>query len=386
MAELHTVGSPPILEAVLAELLRHGTRLAKPGEFTLRAFLSGRIDLVQAEAVLGVIDASQQAQLQRALEQLAGGISGHIAEVHSLLLDLLSDLEAGLDFVDEDIEFISPDEVHRRLESAGNTIQTLLKQSTDRMATSTRARVVIAGLPNAGKSTLFNAVVGAEAALVSEEHGTTRDYLRAELDWQGVGIELVDTAGWEQLREGIAGVAQQLRDDQLQRSDLVVWCTAADHDNRQSAEDDRLFAAVKHSGRPVLRILTKCDFGNNGRENDDSDAHPAQQNAADAPFLSVSAFTGRGLAELQDAVVESLSAGPADAGGLVGTTAARCRGSLQSAADGMQRAREAANAQLGDDLVAAELRDVLNHLGEIVGTVYTDDILDRIFSKFCIGK
>ena len=228
LAEIHTIGSPPVLEALLVDLFRRGVRPAQPGEFTLRAFLTGRIDLTQAEAVVGVIDADGRAELESALDQLAGGLSRPLRTIRDDLMNLLADLEAGLDFVDEDIEFVSPASAAARIASAGDALAALLDQAFRRAQTSGRRVVVLAGLPNAGKSTLFNALAGREAALVSPVAGTTRDWLRAEAHWNGMAVELIDTAGWERTAEVLAAAGQTQRQSQLDRADLVVWCTAAD--------------------------------------------------------------------------------------------------------------------------------------------------------------
>jgi tRNA modification GTPase len=373
-AELHTVGSPPLLEAVLAELYRRNARPARPGEFTLRAFLAGRIDLVQAEAVLGVVDSAGPANLEAALRQLAGGISGRIRTLHDGLVDLLADLEAGLDFVEEDIEFVAREDVIQRLESAGAVIADLLARATDRMVSPSRVRVVLAGLPNAGKSTLFNALAGRDAAIVSGDAGTTRDYLQAEADWNGLPVELVDTAGWERAAEGLSAAAQQLRDEQLQRADVVVWCTAADLPEQSLAAETETRERLAATATQVLIARTKADL------------NPTLRVAAFQNTLSVSALTGAGLAELREQVAGLAGGGPMESGGLLGSTAARCRDSLYAAADTAARAVEAARAGLGDELIAAELREVIDALGRIVGTTCTDDLLDRIFSRFCIGK
>jgi tRNA modification GTPase len=211
MAEIHTLGSPPLVEATLAELHRHGARPARPGEFTLRAFLAGRIDLTQAEAVLGVVDAHDHAELASALDQLAGGLSGPIGRIREDLLLLLADLEAELDFVDEDIEFVPRDQVLARLERAHDYLASLQSQSLERMRSTGRPRVVLAGLPNAGKSTLFNALVGRDAALVSAVQGTTRDYLSAELDWHGLGHRRLVRRGCRNRRRGAAPAAGTTR-------------------------------------------------------------------------------------------------------------------------------------------------------------------------------
>ncbi len=233
LAELHTVGSPPLLEMVLGEVYRHNVRPARPGEFTLRAFLAGRLDLIEAEAVLGVIDAQDHEELETALKQLGGGLSGEIAEVRSDLLDLLSELEAGLDFVEEDIEFVERSELIERLTCALKTIARLSKQAETRLQTTGRWRVVLTGLPNAGKSCLFNALAGEEAAIVSPIKGTTRDVLVASADWEGVAVELIDTAGWEASPSDIMREAQAQRMEQSLGADVLVLCIAKD----QSALD-----------------------------------------------------------------------------------------------------------------------------------------------------
>ena len=374
-AEIHLPGAPPLIEATLADLYAHGARPAKPGEFTLRAFLAGRIDLMQAEAVLGVIDADEQAALKQALDQLAGGISGRIAEVHRDLLELLADLEAGLDFVEEDIEFVSQEEIARRIRESRSTVATILRQSSDRMESTGTIRVVLAGLPNAGKSTLFNALIGDEAAIVSEQVGTTRDAVRAEIELDGVTVELFDTAGWESTTEGIAGIAQQMRSDVIQRADLILWCRPIDLSDEDAHTNACVFAELP-AGVQVIVVVTKSDFA----PPDSGDFRKSPESSC-----TVSAHSGSGLTLLKT-TIQNAVVNDASADGLIATTAARCRGSLESAIRSLGLAADAQSALLGDDIVAAEVRDALNHLGEIVGVIYTDDLLDRIFSKFCIGK
>jgi tRNA modification GTPase len=369
-AELHLVGSPPILESVLAALYASGVRPARPGEFTLRAFLAGRIDLVQAEAVLGVVDAHDHRELETALRQLAGGLSGQLGKVRGDLLDLLADLEAGLDFVDEDIQFVTREEVAGRLAASQGALETLLAKASERIQSTGRARVVLAGLPNAGKSALFNALAGRQAALVSEVEGTTRDYLSAAFEWGGAAIELIDTAGWESGVIGIAFTAQELRREQIAQADLVLWCTAADLDARGRAADSALRDALCRDNRPVLVVGTKCDL----------DISPGTTG------LHVSAYTGSGLDELIEAVAERLTANSSGNRQFVGTAAARCRESLEGAIADLRLAAESASRGSGDEIVALEVREALAHLGSILGEIYTDDVLDRIFSRFCIGK
>ncbi|MBI1901494.1 MAG: 50S ribosome-binding GTPase, partial [Planctomycetia bacterium] len=180
LAEVHTIGSQPLLAMLLRAVCRRGARTAEPGEFTLRAFLSGRIDLAQAEAVLGVIEAEDAEELRVALDQLAGGVTGALVQLREQLLDLLAHLEAGLDFVEEDIAFITREELTGQLAAAQATVEKAAAQMAKRSIAVERVRIVLAGWPNVGKSSLFNALAGREAAIVSPQAGTTRDYLTAD--------------------------------------------------------------------------------------------------------------------------------------------------------------------------------------------------------------
>lgn len=372
LAELHLIGSPPLLEAVLTQLCRSGCRAARPGEFTLRAFLAGRLDLLQAEAVLGVIDAADHVELEQALQQLAGGISQQMVTLRADLLDLLADLEAGLDFVDEDIEFVSREQLLSRVAAAQRLIAELCDQASRRLQSSARPRVVLAGLPNAGKSTLLNALTGQSAALVSEVSGTTRDYLCVPLDRNGLHVDLIDTAGWDSMTSGIEALAQQRRHEQWQHADLIVWCMDL---SANAALDEPLIAALRHEQRPVVCVGTKADR-----------VCIAWKRSTDGVQATVSALDGRGLDELCAQLADLLAAESRGRRQWIGMTAARCQNSLLAARDALDRTFEAAGLGLSDDLVIVELREALEHLGHIVGAVYTDDVLDRVFSKFCIGK
>ena len=370
MAELHTIGSPPLLEAMLSQLYDNGVRPANNGEFTLRAFLSGRIDLVQAEAVLGVIDSTDQQQMQRALKQLGGGVSGKLATTRAELITILGDLEAGLDFVEEDIEFIPQDVMIERLNIAIERLQQLASSADSRMESTSTIAVTLAGLPNAGKSTLFNALAESDVALVSEVAGTTRDYLTIDIDCDGLNVRLIDTAGQETTASPIMQIAQQHRSEQLQESQLIVWCSAADLTPAEQAQNLALRTQLANDGQFVLHIRTKSDL----QKDDTPDGS-----------IHICALTGESLPLLRTKIATLLRTHSPESE-LIGSTGARCHESLGSAIQSLSNARDAAVGHLGDELVAIELRAALESTGLILGTVYTDDILDHIFSNFCIGK
>lgn len=363
--EFHTIGSPPLAEALVAELCRHGARPAGPGEFTLRAFLAGRLDLTQAEAVLGVIDARGGQELRTALDQLAGGLARPLSQLRNMLLDVLAHLEAGLDFVEEDVEFISREHLDRQLAAAEDEVRQLLSCMRTRGETATALRAVLIGAPNAGKSSLYNALTG-EHALVSAAAGTTRDYLCSRLDLDGAICELIDTAGMvEGSSDGIDQAAQAA--GRRQRGQAQVELLCLDASEPLTPQDEALLSQAPTGERII--IFTKCD-------------RPRQ--AAVAPnAIETSSHTGDGLERLRGRLRELAAADVTT--GVVASTAVRCSSSLRQALTSLGGARRLVESGC-EELVAAELRAALHRLGEVAGEVYTDDILDRIFSRFCIGK
>lgn len=375
LAEFHVPGAAPVLDALLEDVIAADrVRLAERGEFTMRAFLSGRIDLPQAEAVLGVIDAADHEELRQALAQLNGTLTQQLASVRDDLIRLLGDLEAGLDFVEEDIQFVDSADVSARLQHSLTVIARLAGESQQRLPSGHRLRVVLVGLPNAGKSTLFNALVRADRALVSSTAGTTRDYLTATVDVHGLPVELIDTAGWEDPADRISTSAQQQRTQQAAQADLVVWCRAADLADALQPVDRERYAELQQSVRQSLVLLTCCD-----RLADGSDA-------VTASAAAVSARTGDGMDRLRQIVAAHLVTARSSRGEVLSSTAVRCRGSLERAAAALRNAATSVQTAAGDEITALEIRQALHETGVVLGEVCTDDILDHIFSSFCIGK
>ena len=368
VAELHTLGSPPLLELALQAVCQCGARLAEPGEFTLRAFLAGRIDLTQAEAVLGIIDAQDRRALDIALVQLAGGLAAPLAQLRGDLLDLLADVEAGLDFAEEHIEFVTADELSGRLVGVQARLRSLAETLCARSLPSDLPRIALVGLPNAGKSSLLNALAKSDHAMVSPTAGTTRDYLQASVQFDGLECLLIDTAGIETaaLPDGIPAAAQNMAKAQGAAADLRLLCIDA---ARPANEWERLQRQMCQD-RDTLVVLTKCDLTTTDSRN--------------PPAIETSAVTGDGLGRLRAEISSRL--GARSSGHVVATTAARSRTSLAGAIESIAAAIQLAGQPMGDELIAAEIRVALDELGKITGAVYTEDVLDRIFSRFCIGK
>jgi tRNA modification GTPase len=372
--ELHTIGSPALVAAVLRTVCRHGARLAQPGEFTLRAFLSGRLDLTQAEAVLGAIDSQDRPSFEAALNQLAGGLAGPLGKLRGDLLDLLADLEAGLDFTEEHIEFVASDEVARRLAAATSELESLVATLWSRSISAELPRVSLVGWPNTGKSSLFNALLGNERSLVSTLAGTTRDYLQATVNLCGVECDLVDTAGFEEAADpdSISAAAQRLSGAQSQHVDLHLLCLDATRPLNEW-EQERL-----QQDREAIVVLTKCDLGVG------QTFLSALSRWFDRPPVKTSSRTGAGLDALRQKVASRLH--EQVVGHAVASTSERCRSSVEQAIENLKTAARLANEHAGDELIAAETRLALNEIGKVTGAIYTEDLLDRIFSRFCIGK
>ncbi len=388
--ELHTIGAPPVLEAIHAALAVRGARTAEPGEFTLRAFLAGRLDLTQAEAVLGVIDASGRDDLDVALEQLAGGLTTPLDSIRDCLLDLLAQLEAGLDFVDEDIEFVTASELEAQLAAALDELETLQRQLETRQDFAERPMVALCGPPNVGKSSLFNALLGRDASIVSASAGATRDYVGQKLQLDATrSCTLIDTAGADRRGQGSDALAQQTSQSASRQAAVRLLCTDQDH-------------TASASQSSVILVLTKADLrrcerdapNGSSNEQESSSSEKASQSptsASQSPTIALgaapvrtSATTGEGIDELRTRIasaLQSVSASHAQQG-----VATRCGGSLRSVGEALARARSASKESAGEELVAAELRLALDELGRVVGTIYNDDVLDRVFSRFCIGK
>lgn len=375
-AELHLPGSPPLLDATLAQVCRAGARLAAPGEFTMRAFLAGRLDLTQAEAVLGVIDARDRRELDVALRQLAGGLAGPLHSLRDRLLDALARLEAGLDFVEEDIEFVTAEQLVEEFSAILAQLDQVVGQLATRVSRDDLPRVVLVGLPNVGKSSLFNALLGESAAIVADIPGTTRDYVEREAVAVGRRFRLIDTAGLEASvgLDRVADETQRLARREHGAAWLRLLCL--DRSRPWTLEEQHRYEAMEQESESLV-VLTKSDA-------------PAglsdSERLVAAGAITVSARSGAGLEGLRTRIAAELARSEDGESAVVAGTAARCRDSLERARESLRAARELVVHQGGDELVAVEVRLALDELGRVVGAVHTDDLLDVIFSRFCIGK
>lgn len=377
--EIHTIGAPPLLEGMLAAICRVGARAAGPGEFTLRAFLAGRLDLTQAEAVLGVIDATDRRELDVALSQLAGGLAAPLTSLRDSLLELLAHLEAGLDFVEEDIEFITAAELRSQLSAAAEQVAEIERRTETRAVVRETVRATLVGSPNVGKSRLFNALLDRSASIVSATPGATRDYVAGELSLDGACVELIDTAGANPQEHAPLGgpqpvvdtAAQRVTDEQRGLAQIELFCLDA---TRALNGWERAALATPARAATRLIVLTKIDGLRNL--------------TAMAGAVETSSATGAGLDDLRTRLrAAALDRQTVSADNpLVAATAGRCRESLRGAAAALTQATELVGGPASEELIAAEVRVALDEIGQVTGAVYTEDVLDRVFSRFCIGK
>ena len=369
VAEISAHGNPLLLEGIVRGAMLRGARLAEPGEFTLRAFLNGKRDLPQAEAVADLIEAATPAQARAAADQLHGTLTARIAAIDAGLFDLLARLEASLDFPDEGYHFVEPATIAERLSGIIDLIDTLLSDAARGRMLREGATVVIAGRPNVGKSSLFNALLGSDRAIVTPIAGTTRDLVAERVDIDGLALTLVDTAGARATIDPIEreGVERSVRARSASSLVIVVL-----DQSEVLTEDDR---RVLEATRAVPRLIVK----------NKSDLPDRCGALGDGVAVAVSAQSGVGIIGVRDAIVRSLTASeplrdtPA-------ITNVRHVALLNDARSALVRGRAAAVSEAPEEFIAADLQQARERLDEIVGKRTSDDVLRHIFERFCIGK
>ncbi len=395
VVEIAAHGSPVVLELLLRRAIALGARLAEPGEFTQRAFLAGRIDLTQAEAVRDLIEAQTLTQARQAAGQLGGALSRRAAPVKQSLVELIALLEAGIDFAEDDVDVTPQTEIARRIEALTPPLAAL-------EASFARGRIVhdgltlaIVGRPNVGKSSLFNRLVERDRAIVTASPGTTRDLVTERISLAGIPIELVDTAG---LREGPRGNLEEAEQLGIERSrqalaDAAIVLIVLDATEPLNDEERTLLAAVE--GRAALIAINKTDL----LGTDSAAAHPARHAHAAEKFsglstlatsalatsaLATSALTGEGIAALRERIVALATGGAAAEPGML--TNLRQHQAVSTALAALTDAARASAASIPHEMILLDLYRALWALDSLTGQTTPDDILNLIFSTFCIGK
>ncbi len=383
-AEIGCHASPYIVSVILQRLIRAGCRMAEPGEFTKRAFLNGKMDLAQAEAVADLIAADSQASHRLAFSQMKGGYSEEFRELRAQLVELASLVELELDFSEEEVEFADRSKLAGLLGQARARVEALKASYRVGNAVKSGVPVAIAGAPNSGKSTLLNALLREDRAIVSDIPGTTRDTVEETMVVEGVRYRFIDTAGLRESNDTIEKLGIERSIEKLRSACLVLAVLDATASPQENLASAKTISAELSPDQKVIWILNKCDIAPRDpaivRENTPDLIRELHSLTGDT--LRISALNGTGLDELEEAIADC---GFGSTEGAV-VTSARHYSALCEAADDLTRVSEALDKHLSGDLLAEDLRAAISTLGSIFGEITTDDLLGEIFSKFCIGK
>ena len=375
--EISCHGGVLVTQEVLEAILRQGVRHAEPGEFTQRAFLNGKLELSQAEAVADLIHAKSRKAVEAAGQQLEGRLGEHVRAFRQQIIDATAMIELELDFIEEDVEFANKEELARLLGEVRAEIGRLLETYESGRLVKHGVQTVFVGRPNSGKSTLLNTLMGKERAIVSATAGTTRDVIDADWSYEGLTFTLTDTAGLRETADEIESEGVRRSESAVAQADLILYL--ADVSVPADEEEQRLLGRiVAHSeGKVLLKVGTKLDL---------SDEGPGPV-AAESRFDAViSAKDGTGIEELKQRMrAEVLHHKDIDTGQVL-VTSTRHRDALEKSRHHVEEALRALDSGMTGDFLAIDLRAALNELGTITGEITTEDLLESIFSRFCIGK
>ncbi|HZR31092.1 MAG TPA: tRNA uridine-5-carboxymethylaminomethyl(34) synthesis GTPase MnmE [Terriglobales bacterium] len=372
IVEISAHGSPVVLRHILELALDRGARLAEPGEFTMRAFLNGRIDLTQAEAVRDLIESQTLFQAKVAAQQLEGALSKRLQPIKQKLVELIALLEAGIDFAEDDVSVLPAEQILKHIGEVRAPLEQLAGTFAYGKVVHEGFTLAIVGRPNVGKSSLFNRLVERERAIVTSTPGTTRDLVSETVSLEGIPVKLVDTAGIRRALDEAESIGIRKSMEALADADMVV--VVVDSSQPPSDEDRELLAQV--AGRPSVVVANKSDLG-------PSRFSPP---TSDVALVRTSALSGEGMPELRSLILRQIggdSLGRAETGFL---TNVRHQSLVRDSLSGLHRAVEAVHNRVPHEMLLLDLYSALRPLDDITGATTTDDILNLIFSTFCIGK
>lgn len=381
--EISCHGGVLVTQDVLETILRQGVRHAEPGEFTQRAFLNGKIELSQAEAVADLIHARSRKAVEAANQQLEGALGRHIQEFRRQIIDATAMVELELDFVEEDVEFADKKQLGRLLREVNAEIGRLLETYESGRLVKHGVQTVFVGRPNAGKSTLLNTLMGKDRAIVSKTAGTTRDVIDVDWSYDGLTFTLIDTAGLRETADEIESEGVRRSESAVAKSDLILYLKDASEPTDE--EEMRLLKRIEEraEGKVLLKVGTKQDLVANRKDGGKDELSNGDSEWCD---MMISAKEGTGIEELKKRMrSEVLKNREIDTGKLL-ITSSRHRDALEKAREHVRQALQALEDGMTGDFLSIDLRAALSELGTITGEITTEDLLDSIFSRFCIGK
>ncbi|MCK6618025.1 MAG: tRNA uridine-5-carboxymethylaminomethyl(34) synthesis GTPase MnmE [Cyclobacteriaceae bacterium] len=370
--EISCHGSPVVMKEIINLLIKKGARFAEPGEFTKRAFLHGKLDLAQAEAVADIIHAETENARQAAINQMRGGFSKEINRLREELIHFASLIELELDFGEEDVEFAKRDELRSLILKIRSFIHSLIQSFDQGNVIKNGVPTVIAGKPNAGKSTLLNLLLNEERAIVSDIPGTTRDVIEDEMILNGIAFRFIDTAGLRETSDTIEAIGVERTREQMKKASLILYVIDLTDTTPQAIEMEE--TELRNLGTPYILIGNKLDR-----------ARPELIEKLKNNVVLISASKHTNIEALKEAILSRVHVNKVKTGDVLVTNVRHYQNLLQTN-DALLRVLEGMEKGTTGDFLAMDIRQALHYLGEITGAITTDDLLENIFSKFCIGK
>lgn len=376
MCEINTHGGNIVTRKILELCLKSGANLAEPGEFTKRAFLNGRIDLLQAESVIDVINAKSEREAKTGIKQLEGILSKKINEIKQEILDVMVNVDVSIDYPEYDVEEVTYQEISNMLISVKEKLEKLEKSFDNGKLIKEGIKTAIIGKPNAGKSSLLNAILKEDRAIVTEYEGTTRDTIEEFVNIEGIPLKLIDTAGIRNAKDEVEKIGIAKSREIAKEADLII--AIFDSTKELSPEDLEILDLIK--GKKSIVILNKIDLNAILSENDDRFTNVSEN------ILKLSALNGEGLEKLYETISKMFSLNEINLDNEIVITNLRHKNLISKALINVKKSEEAIEQNMPVDIIAIFIKDILEDLGNITGDVVTDDIINEIFSKFCLGK
>ena len=376
MCEINTHGGNVVIRKILELCLKNGANLAEPGEFTKRAFLNGRIDLLQAESVIDVINAKSEKEAKTGIKQLEGVLSKKIKEIKQEILDVMVNVDVSIDYPEYDVEDVTNSQISEMLDSVQTKLEILEKSFDNGKLIKEGIKTAIIGKPNAGKSSLLNAILKEDRAIVTEYEGTTRDTIEEFVNIEGVPLKLIDTAGIRDAKDEVEKIGIKKSKEIANDADLVI--AIFDSSKKLTKEDIEILNIIKNKKSIVL--LNKADLNSVLNENDERFKEITEN------VLKISALNGEGLEKLYSLISKMFSLEEINVDNDVIITNLRHKNLISKAIENVKKAKNTVEENMPIDIIAIFIKDILEDLGNITGEIVTDDIINEIFSKFCLGK
>ena len=376
MCEINSHGGNIVMKKILELCLKNGATLAEPGEFTKRAFLNGRIDLTQAESVIDVINAKSDKEAKTAINQLEGALSKKISEIKKEIMDVMINIEVAIDYPEYDVEDATNQQILEMLNSVEEKLVKLSKSFDEGKILKEGIKTAIIGKPNAGKSSLLNAVLKEERAIVTEYEGTTRDTIEEFVTIEGIPLKLIDTAGIRDTKDEVEKIGIKKSREIADTADLVI--AIFDSSKKLDSEDIEILDLIKN--KKSIIILNKCDLETK------IDEKNTKLNEASDYIIKISALKNIGIDLLYKKISELFNLNQINLDNDVLITNIRQKDFINKAIENVKKAKETIGNKMTTDIVAIFVKDILEDLGSITGEFVTEDIINEIFSKFCLGK